>query len=169
MLRRFFAKKEKKQLYRDGKIRIVSLRKEAEQYYRNREFYCSEAVVKVIVDYFNAPLGDAAIKLSSGFPMGIGGSMCTCGAVNGGVMAISMFFGREVAGGKEVKKAMELSKELYENFTKKYKVACCKILINGKSVGSSEHIDHCVEMTGELSEITGRILARELGYEIIEE
>lgn len=169
MLKRFFKKKEKKELFRDGKIRILSLRKEAEEYYRKREFYCSEAVVKVIADYFQAPLGDAAIKLSSGFPMGIGGSMCTCGAVNGGVMAISMFFGRDKAKGREVVKAMQLSKELYEKFTKKHKVACCKVLTHGKKIGSSDHIDHCVEMTGELAEITGRILARELGYEIVEE
>ncbi|MGL4567045.1 MAG: C-GCAxxG-C-C family (seleno)protein [Fusobacteriaceae bacterium] len=169
MLKRLFKKKVERVLHNDGKIRILTLRKEAETYYRNRDFYCSEAVVKVIADYFQAPLGDAAVRLASGFPVGIGGSMCTCGAVNGGVMAISMFFGRDQAGGKEVKKAMELSKELYDKFTKKHKVACCKVLTHGKKLGSSEHIDHCVEMTGELAEITGRILARELGYEIIEE
>lgn len=168
-LQNLFGKREKKVLNKDGKIRILSMREEAEKYYRNRDFYCSEAVVKVIADGFNAPLGDAAIKLASGFPVGIGGSMCTCGAVNGGVMAISMFFGRDKAKGKEVKKAMELSKELYDKFTAKHKVACCKVLTHGKKIGSSEHINHCVTMTGELAEITGRILARELGYEIVEE
>ena len=168
MLRRLFKKRVKPTVHGEGKIKIKELRGEAEQYYRNRDFYCSEAVVKVIKDAFNAPFGDEVIKLASGFPVGIGGSMCTCGAVNGGVMCISMFFGRDKAGGSEVKKSMELSKELYDKFTAKHKVACCKVLTKGKKLGSKEHIDHCVEMTGELAEITARILARELGYEIVE-
>ncbi|MGL6121264.1 MAG: C-GCAxxG-C-C family (seleno)protein, partial [Fusobacteriaceae bacterium] len=154
---------------KEKSIKILSLRKEAEEYYRRRDFYCSEAIIKVVVDYFDPPYDESVIKLASGFPVGIGGSMCTCGAVNAGVMAISMFFGRDKAGGTEVKKAMSLSKELYEEFTKKHKVACCKILTQGKKLGSSEHLTHCVAMTGELAEITGRILARELRYEIIEE
>ena len=173
MLNRFFCglfcKKKKTILANEGKIKILSLRKDAESLYRNGDFYCSESVVKVIKDYFNPPYGDDIIKLASGFPVGIGGSMCTCGAINAGVMCISMFFGRDQPKGKEVKNAMNLSKELYDEFTKKHKVACCKILTRGKILGSSEHIIHCVEMTGEIAEITGRILARELGYEIIEE
>lgn len=148
-------------------VNIKKLRKDAETLYGDRDFYCSEAVVKVVLDYFKPPFDETAIKLASGFPVGIGGSMCTCGAVNAGVMSIGMFFGRDKKGGSEVKKAMVLSKELYDKFTEKNKVACCKVLTHGKKLGSKEHIKHCVTMTGDVAEITGRILARELGYKII--
>lgn len=158
-------KKNRKDLLK-GEIDIKQIREDAENYYRKREYYCSEAVVKVIHENFENTYGSDIVKLASGFPVGIGGAMCTCGAVNGGVIAIGMFFGRELGKDKQVNKTMELSRELYNEFTKKHKVACCKILTKGKKIGSSQHLSHCVEMTGELAEITARILARELGYKI---
>ncbi|MEG0070131.1 C-GCAxxG-C-C family (seleno)protein [Cetobacterium sp.] len=147
----------------DGEVNIKALREKAENYYKNRDFYCSEAVLKTLKDAFDAPYGDDIVKLASGFPVGMGNG-CTCGAVNGGVMAIGMFFGRGKAGGTEVKKSMELTKELQLEFTKKRKVCCCKVLTKGMELGSKSHINHCVEITGELTEMTAKILARELGY-----
>lgn len=167
MLKRLFG--QKKTIERvDGEVNLKELREVAENYYERGDFFCSEAVLKVIKDYFNAPYGDDIIRLASGFPVGIGGSKCTCGAVNGGVMAISMFFGRDRAKGTEVKKAMTLSKELYDEFTKTHKVCCCKVLTRGMEIGTREHKKHCVTITGELAELTAKIVARELGYKIIE-
>jgi C_GCAxxG_C_C family probable redox protein len=42
--------------------------------------------------------------MASGFPVGIGGSGCTCGAIAGGVMAIGMFFGRTSPKDQKVNK-----------------------------------------------------------------
>ena len=42
--------------------------------------------------------------MASGFPVGMGGSGCTCGAVVGGIMAIGMFFGRVQAKDSKVQK-----------------------------------------------------------------
>jgi C_GCAxxG_C_C family probable redox protein len=53
----------------------------AEEYYRSGDFYCSEAIVKTIKDEFQLPIPDAIIAAASGFPVGMGGSGCTCGAV----------------------------------------------------------------------------------------
>ena len=165
MLRRIFRKFRKDEIVKieNNEVDIAALRKKAEDYYRNRDFYCSEAVLKVLKDSFGAPYGDEVIKMASGFPIGMGNG-CTCGAVNGGVMAIGMFFGRDTAGGSEVKKSMELTKELQTEFTKKRKVCCCKVLTRGMELGTKEHIGHCIEITGELTEMTAKILARELGY-----
>lgn len=165
MLHKIFRKFRKDEIVKieNNEVDIQALRKKAEEYYRNRDFYCSEAVLKVLKDSFEAPYGDEVIKLASGFPVGMGNG-CTCGAVNGGVMAIGMFFGRGEAGGPEVKKSMELTKELQTKFTEKRKVCCCKVLTRGMDLGTKEHINHCIEITGELTEITAKILARELGY-----
>ncbi|WP_297406312.1 C-GCAxxG-C-C family (seleno)protein [uncultured Cetobacterium sp.] len=146
-------------------IDIKKLRKTAENYYANGEFYCSEAILKTLKDEFNAPFGDDIIKLSSGFPIGMG-SGCTCGAVNGAVMAIGMYFGRDTARSPKVKKAMALTKELQEQFTAKRKVCCCKVLTKGMDLGTPVHLKHCVEITGEVAELAGIIIARELGYKI---
>lgn len=159
--------KEQSIKFENGEIDINKLRKRAEKYYRDGDFYCSEAVLKVIKDGFDAPYGDDIIKLASGFPVGMGRSGCACGAVTGGVMALSMFFGRDEAKSSKVKKSMELAKELNDKFAEKRKVCCCKILTRGMELGSKEHMEQCIEITGELTEITAEILARELGYKVL--
>ncbi len=144
-------------------IDITAIREQAEQYYGEGDFYCSEALLKTIKDAFDAPFSDDIIKLASGFPVGMSNG-CTCGAVNAGVMALGMFFGRDKAKGEEVVKAMELTKELQEKFTATRKVCCCKILTKGMEFGSDIHMQHCITITGEVAELTAKILARELGY-----
>ncbi len=147
-------------------IDIKALKERAEKYYRDGDFYCSEALLKTIKDGFEAPYGDEIIKLASGFPVGMSNG-CTCGAVSAGVMALGMFFGRENAKGSEVNKTMKLAKELQVKFTEKRKVCCCKILTKGMKLGSNTHMEQCIALTGEVTELTARIIARELGYKII--
>ncbi len=73
----------------DKYVNLQDIKACAEQYYRDGDFYCSEAVLKTLKDVFNSPFDDEIIKLASGFPVGMGVG-CACGAVNGGVMAIGM-------------------------------------------------------------------------------
>jgi phosphosulfolactate phosphohydrolase-like enzyme len=58
---------------------LTKIRAQAESYYANGDFYCSEAIVKVIKDQFKPDLSDDVIKMASGYLVGIGGSGCTCG------------------------------------------------------------------------------------------
>lgn len=139
------------------KIRIT-----AEEYYRNGEFYCSEAIVKVIKDEFQIDIPDEIIAMASGFPVGMGGSGCTCGAVAGGVMALGLFFGRHEARDEKVGKAMAVSKELHDFFRGKNKSVCCRVLTKGMTLGEKEHMDQCVFFTGQVAEETARIICREL-------
>ena len=88
-------------------IDLKKLRETAEAYYRNGDFYCSEAIVKAIRDAFDLSLPDSVIAMASGFPVGMGGAGCTCGAVAGGIMSLGMCFGRTKAGDKRVNKVME--------------------------------------------------------------
>ncbi len=147
-------------------INVQELKEKAEKYYRDGDFYCSEALLKTIKDGFDAPYGDEIIKLASGFPVGMSNG-CTCGAVSAGVMALGMFFGREKAKGKEVDKTMKLAKELQETFTQKNKVCCCKILTKGMKLGTPVHMEQCIRLTGEVTEMTAKIIARELKYKIV--
>ncbi|MBP2667776.1 MAG: uncharacterized protein H6Q76_2756 [Firmicutes bacterium] len=52
-------------------IDIAKLRKTAEGYYRNGDYFCSEAIVKAIKDAFASPLPDDVIAMASGFPVGM--------------------------------------------------------------------------------------------------
>ena len=143
-------------------IDLDLVKKQAETYYRNGDFFCSESVVKTIKDAFDLDISDDVIAMASGFPVGIGGSGCTCGAVSGGIMALGMVFGRTTAKDSKVKKAMELSKELHDIFQKNHKCLCCRVLTRGMDKSQREHIDQCVAFTGEIAYETAKIIQREL-------
>lgn len=143
-------------------VNLSRIRKTAEDYYRNGDFYCSEAIIKTIRDEFELQLPDEIIAMASGFPVGMGGSGCTCGAISGGIMALGLFFGRTQAKDDKVDKAMALSKELHDNFKHKHKSLCCRVLTRNMTLGSPEHMNQCIFFTGEVAEETAKIIAREL-------
>lgn len=92
-------------------VDLEKIRKIAEDYYRNGDFYCSEAVVKTIIDEFQIDVSEDVIKMASGFPVGMGGMGCTCGALTGGVMAIGLVYGRSQGKDPKVNKAMGAERE----------------------------------------------------------
>ncbi|ADK14627.1 C-GCAxxG-C-C family protein [Clostridium ljungdahlii] len=147
-------------------IDLHKVRTMAENYYRNGDFYCSESIVKTIKDEFNLPVSDDIIKMASGFPVGIGGSGCTCGAVTGGIMAIGLFFGRCEPKDERVNKAMALSKELHDIFKDKHKCLCCRVLTKDMTLSSEEHMKQCIYFTGEVAEESAKIIARELNLKV---
>lgn len=146
-------------------IDVKKIRATAEQYYRNGDFYCSEAVVKTIRDEFELPISDDIIAAASGFPVGMGGSGCTCGAVAGGIMALGLFFGRTEAKDRKVNKAMALANELHDTFRKRHRALCCRVLTKDMKLGSSEHMEQCISFTGEVAEEVAKMILRELNRE----
>jgi C_GCAxxG_C_C family probable redox protein len=141
---------------------LVKIRVQAEAYYRDMDYYCSEAIVKVINDEFGLGYPEPVIRMASGFPIGMGGSGCTCGAVAGGIMALGMVFGRTQAKDDQVKKCMDLAHELHERFRERHGCLCCRILTKGMVLGSPVHMQQCITFTGEVAEETAKIILREL-------
>lgn len=140
-------------------VDLEKIRKIAEDYYRNGDFYCSEAVVKTIIDEFQIDVSEDVIKMASGFPVGMGGMGCTCSALTGGVMAIGLVYGRSQGKDPKVNKAMELSAKLYQIFCERHKVSCCKVLTRGMEKGSPEHMEQCIAFTGEMAYEAAKIIA----------
>lgn len=148
-------------------INLPRIRETAEKYYADGDFYCSESIVKTIMEEFGLPQMDEAIKMASGFPVGIGGRGCACGAISGGVMAIGLFFGRSQGKAPAVAKAMELSGKLHDIFIGKKRQACCRVLTKGMALGSDEHMSQCIFFTGDVAYETAKLIATELGLEMI--
>lgn len=146
-------------------IDIGQLRRDAENHYRDGDYFCSEAIVAAVRKHIDPDIPESAIAMASGFPVGVGGSRCICGAVSGGVMCLGYFFGRTLPGDPRVNKAMELSQELHNSFQTNHKVLCCRVLTSGMELGSPEHMAQCISFTGEVAEQTARIIARELGMD----
>lgn len=142
-------------------ISIQKVKHDAEEAYRVGDFFCSEAIINSVKNNIAPEIPAELIAVASGFPVGVGKSKCICGAVSGGVMALSYFFGRTTGGDAKVNKALEIANELQESFKSNHKVLCCKILTHGMDMGAKEHKNQCVSFTGEVAEKVAEILSRE--------
>lgn len=155
-----------------NEISIKKVKADAEEHFRKGEFYCSEAIVAAIKENFDVDMPGEMIAMASGFPVGIGKSKCTCGAISGAVLSIGYFFGRTKGSTPQDPrsvKTLELAKELQEYFRGKNKVSCCSILTKGMDMASGEHKAQCIKFTGEMAEKAAEIITRELNIKNIDE
>ena len=123
-----------------------------------------------IRDNFELDVPDAVIAMSSGMSVGAGRSGCMCGALNGGILALGMFFGRTEQKGPndpKVQKCMSLSNELHQFFkTENGKnSACCRVLTREFDMGKGEHKEQCIGYTGMCAGKVAEMIIRELGLE----
>ena len=144
-------------------IDINKIRETAENYYRNGDFFCSEAIVKTIKDEFELPVSDEIVAAASGFPIGLGKAQCLCGAVSGGEMSLGMVYGR-VHGEAMNPKMLEKAKDLHDYIKQAYKSTCCRVITRewaGDNFQSPERKKHCVEITGRVAEWVAKELIEE--------
>ena len=143
-------------------VNIEEIKNEAVEIFQ-QGFACSEAVIYAIKKGFEMDLSDDAIAMSSGFPWGLGGGGCICGALAGGTMMIGYFFGRRVPGDPKINKCFELTKELHDYFKETNGAACCRVLIrNYPDRNSDDRKAHCIEMVKGTVAKTAEIIMREL-------
>jgi len=143
-------------------VNIEELQKDAVEIF-TQGFACSESVIYAIRKHFEIDLSDDAIAMSSGFPWGLGGGGCICGALAGGTMMIGYFFGRRVPGDPKINKCFELTKELHDYFKETNGAACCRVLIrNYPDRNSDDRKAHCIEMVKGTVAKTAEIIMREL-------
>ncbi|MDO4471121.1 MAG: C-GCAxxG-C-C family (seleno)protein, partial [Bacillota bacterium] len=93
-------------------IDMEQLKKDAVEVFHNG-FTCSESVIYAIRKHFELNLPDDVIAMSSGFPWGLGGAGCICGALAGGTMCLGYFFGRRTPG-EPVDKCFQLTQEFHD-------------------------------------------------------
>lgn len=145
-------------------IDVEKVRHDAEEYFRQGDFYCSEAIVASVRDNIAPEMPASMIAAASGFPVGVGRSKCMCGAVSGGVLSLGYVFGRTgpstPADPKSVK-TLALANELQQAFRDGHRVLCCSVQTKGMDMASGEHKAQCVSFTGEMAAKTAEIIARE--------
>ncbi|MCI6152917.1 MAG: C-GCAxxG-C-C family protein [Fusobacterium perfoetens] len=128
----------------------------------NSGFACSESVIYAIKKHFELELSDDAIAMSSGFPWGLGGGGCICGALAGGTMCLGYFFGRRVPNDPKIKKCFELSKEFHDYFIKNCGASCCRVLSRGMEKESPERKAKCTKIVSTATRGVAEIILREL-------
>ena len=148
-------------------VSLNQIQKDAEDNFR-KGFYCCEALMKTIIDDFELDVPKEIIKLSSGMAVGVGKSGCICGALNGGIMALGMFFGRCEQNGPtdpQSIKCLQLSKELHDWFKEnngKHAI-CCRVLTKEFDMTKGEHKKQCIYFTGLCARKVAEIVVREYG------
>lgn len=143
-------------------INLERIRKKSEEYYEKGHYYCSESIIKVFIEEFDLDLSTDVVAMASSFPMGMGNSGCSCGAVIASQMMIGYFFGRRNAKDNKVEKAMELSAEAHDYFKKQNGSICCRVLTKDYKAGSKEHRKQCIRFTGEMAYFTAKLICDNL-------
>lgn len=142
-------------------IKLEELKEEALNVF-HKGYACSESVIYAVNKVFEADMPQDAIAMSSGFPWGIGGGGCLCGALAGGVMSLGYFFGKKFLGDESGIRCQKLSEELHDSFKRECGGACCRMLTKGLERNSPERKKQCEAYVIAAVEKTGEILMREL-------
>jgi len=145
----------------------------AEKSFKNG-YYCCEALMDAIRNEFKLDVPDQVIAMASGMAVGIGKSGCCCGALNGGILALGMIFGRTEQNGPTNPKSvncMKLSNELHDWFkTANGKNAiCCRVLTREFDKGKGEHKEQCIFFTGLGAWKVAQMICRECGIKNLDE
>ncbi len=103
---------------------------------------CAPAVLGVLNQRLGGGLSPELVaSLTAALPVGMHGSGCACGALNGGMLALGLFLGQ----GRAVKSA---ARQLHHDFKAAYGSTCCRALT--KKAGDRQGR---ARMCGELTEI----------------
>lgn len=148
-------------------ISVNKVIKDAEEYFRGG-YFCCEALMASIHENFELDVPKEVIAMASGMAVGAGKSGCMCGALNGGILALGLFFGRtEQAGPKDPKvvKCMELTHELHSWFREANgkNSVCCRVLTKEFDMGKGEHKEQCIRFTGMCAGKVAEMIIREYG------
>lgn len=148
-------------------IDLEKVRRDAEENFRGG-FFCCEALMAAIRSNFELNVPEEVIAMSSGMAVGLGRAGCVCGALNGGVLALGMIFGRTVPAGPAdpvVNRVMAMTKELHDWFRDNNgkNAICCRVLTREFDMGKGEHREQCIRFTGLCAWKTAEIICREMG------
>lgn len=123
------------------------MKEQAVNYYVNQGYSCAESVIKAASDAGLCPkeLLSCATAFSGGMASG-----CVCGAVAAAQIVNGYNFGHENSKGNEVA-ARENAAKIVEEFKKRNKVTCCRVL--SKGFEGVERKAHCSKFVSDACEI----------------
>lgn len=156
-----------------NEVSVKKIQQDAENNFRGG-YFCCEALMAAIRDNFELDVPKEVVAMASGMAVGAGHSGCMCGALNGGILALGLFFGRtEQNGPKDPKvvKCMELAHELHDWFMQANgkNAVCCRVLTREFDMGKGEHKEQCIRFTGMCAAKVAEIVVRELGLTNLDE
>ncbi len=115
-------------------------------------YSCSESVIQACIDEGLCPaeLLPCATTFSSGMSSG-----CACGTITASQIILGYIFGRNNRFGNKVC-AREKAAQLIEEFKKKNKVTCCRVLSAG--LEGMARKEHCKKFVAETCDILEELI-----------
>ena len=106
-------------------------------------FSCAEAVIYTLNKFYDIGLTEKEMSMCSGFPWGLGGGGCICGALASASMVLSHFFGRKSETVGRDDKCFEINNRLHNMFKEKNGATCCRILMKGLDRNDDRRKAYC--------------------------
>ena len=101
-------------------------------------YNCSQSVLLTMTDHWGIE-SDFVPKIATGFGGGIGRCGSVCGALTGGVMALSVRYGTNEPSAEKRLRTYELSRKFFEQFEKRNNVDLCRDLVGYTLSNPDEH------------------------------
>jgi C_GCAxxG_C_C family probable redox protein len=160
---------------KESKQEIAERADELAKKYMLKNHNCAQCVIASVFETLGIEDKDA-FRAACGLARGVGGTgEGTCGAITGGVIAMSHLFGRkwdDFHDTTKIRKSVFLSRQLMNKFKEKYDTSCCKdlqIKLVGRSFdlfkpGDLEAMqktdlhEKCSVITGETARIVAELI-----------
>lgn len=111
----------------------------------HKGFTCAEAVMYTSNKYLKLNLDEKSFSMSSGFPWGLGGGGCICGALAGASMIISSIYGRKSFNETRSEICFKINNDLHDEFKKINGATCCRVLMKGLDRDDPKRKENCSE------------------------
>ena len=133
------------------------MKQKAVENYKNG-YSCSESVVNAAIEegLCTKELLSVATAFSGGMSSG-----CLCGAVAGAQLVLGYNFGKGNTKSNE-ETARAKAKEFIDEFKKRRKATCCKVLTAGLDFGSAERKQNCTKLVEECAGILENLIGEKV-------
>lgn len=127
------------------------MKNNAINYFKNG-YSCSESIIQAAID--EGLCDESLLAIATAFSGGMS-SGCVCGTVAAAQMLSGTYFGRGNSFSNEVL-AREKAAFIVDEFKKRNKVTCCKVLSGGLS--GAERKERCSKYVGDVCEIIEQLI-----------
>lgn len=109
----------------------------------HKGFTCAETVLYTLNKFLDLNLDTRYFSFGSGFPWGLGGGGCICGALAGASMIISYKYGRKSFDESRDDNCFPINKELHDRFKSECGGTCCRVLMKGLERDDPKRKENC--------------------------
>ena len=138
-------------------VNLEEMKKYGDNLFHNG-FSCAEAVIYTLNKFYNIGLTEKEMSMCSGFPWGLGGGGCICGALASASMVLSHFYGRKSINIGRDDKCFIMSKRLHDEFKQKCGATCCRILMKGLEKDDPRRKAYCSSYVSNTFDIMFKLM-----------